>query len=62
MLSNDWDLREGGHLANFCMGAKTPFFSNRSPHRKPVPYGNFIPPIDPSQFALSKGAMHGCIA
>ncbi|OXL05701.1 hypothetical protein C348_06181 [Cryptococcus neoformans Gb118] len=44
------------------MGAKSPFFFNHSPHRKPVPYGNFIPPIDPSQFALSKGAMHGCIA
>ncbi|OWZ32785.1 hypothetical protein C347_02747 [Cryptococcus neoformans AD2-60a] len=44
------------------MGRESLFFSNRSRPLKPVRSGNFLSPIDPSRFALSTGAMHGCIA
>lgn len=59
---NDWKLQSRYHFAKICMGRESLFFSNRSRPLKPVRSGNFLSPIDPSRFALSTGAMHGCIA
>ncbi|OXM77279.1 hypothetical protein C364_04834 [Cryptococcus neoformans Bt63] len=59
---NVWKLQSRYHFAKICMGRESLFFSNRSPPLKPVRSGNFLSPIDPSRFALSTGAMHGCIA
>ncbi|OXC83565.1 hypothetical protein J005_04272, partial [Cryptococcus neoformans] len=60
--TNDWKLQSRYHFAKNCMGRESLFFSNRSRPLKPVRSGNFLSPIDPSRFALSTGAMHGCIA